>query len=158
MTKYTARDLTLNRRKEVARLRERGFSLDAIHETIKQNPKVRNKDGKAWSRTVIGDDLRYFSEMWQQEISHSVNQLKAEHLNKIRLVQQQASEANDWALFLKAVTEEIKLTGTGAPLKVDINIVSRLVMAIEATGRDANPVLEAMLIHLESSNETLIDE
>jgi hypothetical protein len=156
MPKKTSELARLERKRLVSSLRLRGQSIDAIHYALltRDPPMLNPQTKKPWSRAVVGQDIKEMTNSAKAELEANHQEHKSRQYGELQEVKRSAWSSGRLGEVLRALQMEMKLLGTEAPLRMDINIniVSRLISAIEKTGKDPNPVLEQMVEHLERNN------
>lgn len=145
------------RREAVARLRLMGYTEWEITAKLAagKKPILNPQTGEPYSRQTVHNDLRLLREQWAENAQQSIGEHQKRQLAEIQEIKKQAFLDRDGNLALKAIEKEMKLLGTAAPEKLEINInlqvVNRFWKALEAIGD--NP--ERVLTQLAEKAETL---
>lgn len=155
------KNITEARRNRVAFLMVRGFSERRIAALLAEgvldkrgniqhqflNPKTK----EPFSNTTIHNDIVKIRDEWRKENMASVEEHQARQMQEIQTVKELAWTKQDPTLALRAIDLEMKLLGTNAPRRIDMNVsinyklVVELVEAIEGAGDDHERVFNRMI-------------
>lgn len=160
MPTLTKPDITLQRRKAVSQLRLRGQSLDSIYLALAHGGKegagrIINPDtGRPFTRQCIADDLKKLRKQATIDVQQNVDEHKSRQFAEIQEIKRAAWSSKSPSLALQAINLEMKLLGTNEPIKINIQmeVITQLVDAIEANGKDASTVFNDMLRLLNEQN------
>ena len=114
-------DKVLARRELVGRLRVQGLTVREIAvEVFEQG--FTNKDGYALSHQTIHKDVVALRRQWSKNAAVSMEEHRARQLAELTELKRRAWEKEDGALALRAIDTEMKLTGTIAAQKLQIDL------------------------------------
>ncbi len=122
-TKYrrAKNDVVLARRELVGRLRLQGMTVREIAEEVFEQG-FTNAMGYALGHQTIHKDIVALRRQWVKNAAVSVDERRAQQLAELCELKRTAWENKDAALALRAIETEMKLTGTIAPQKVQIDL------------------------------------
>lgn len=147
----SVQDNIIRRRALVAKLRLRGFTLDAIALKLLEAGISNPFTGKAYSKVTIKKDLDAMKEEWRRVAADDIEVHQQRQLAEIAEVKTMAWSDRDGALALRAIDLEMRLLGTKAPDKLDVNmninysLVIELVEAIKSEGDDYERVFRRLI-------------
>lgn len=145
------RDNIIRRRAIVSKMRLRGMTMDAIAHALMDAGIVNPDTGDAYSKVTIKNDLDALKDEWRTEAAETIDKHQARQLGEIAEVKKMAWSDRDGSLALRAIDLEMKLLGTRAPEKIDMNVsvhytlFVEVVQGIEAAGDDAQVVFNRLL-------------
>ena len=114
-------DTVLARRELIAKLRVRGMTLREISAMVFE-AGYSNKDGYALSLQTINMDIKALRRQWIKNAAISTDERRALQLEEIQHLKRKAWADQDGSLALRAIETEMKLTGTIAAQKIQIDI------------------------------------
>ena len=114
-------DAVLARRELIARLRVRGMTLREISAMVFE-AGYTNKEGYALSHTTIMNDIKVLRRQWINNAAISMDERRAIQLEEIQHLKRKAWSDQDGSLALRAIETEMKLTGTIAAQKIQIDL------------------------------------
>jgi hypothetical protein len=150
MTAPTAKqDNMEQRRAKVAQLRLRLLSSREICQALAQSGIVNPHTGQPYDHKVILSDLAVLKREWKEQRTEVID----EHIDRQFMEQQEIKRAGwsgkDYELVRKTLRDEMELLGTKKAqevnLNVNINVVIKLIEAIEARGENASDWFLEML-------------
>jgi hypothetical protein len=107
------------RRRNVAGLLLRGFTIHQIRATLATAPETRNPNtDEPWSVGTIHRDIKALDEEWRETASEEVEQRKSIQVTRIEEVIKQAWREDALGTVLKALAHEAKLYGLYVPTKI----------------------------------------
>lgn len=138
----STQDNLIARRALVAKLRLHGLTLDQIALGVAKQGFINPRTGKPYSKITIKNDLDALKKEWREEAASTIEEHQARQFQEIQDVKQMAYTQQDGTLALRAIDLEMKLLGTKAPDRLDVNmninygLVIEVVEAIQAAGDD----------------------
>lgn len=113
------------RREIVARWRLEGKSIREItldlfdKEGIYRTRRVNGVEEQVpYSESTVKKDLVILRNRWREDALDDTKTLRGEQLAVLRLIRRKAMEGKDYAVALRTVDSEMKLTGTAEAIKV----------------------------------------
>jgi len=141
-------DMIEKRREIVAQLRLRQLSMREIVVAL-QNQGMVNPDTKLpFDLATIKRDIDALKEGWQASYSAATDEHATRQLAEIAEIKRLAWSQKDGRLALSAIEKEMKLLGTMKQpdgLNIPLDVVMRLIRAIEAVGRSPSEEFELMI-------------
>lgn len=130
------RDVRLQRREIIARLRARRLTVRQITEALALPPFniVNPKTGKPYSFNQVQYDLQKIRAMWRKSIEQSAKNSCAAILHELNEIKRRAWELDNLQIVLQACKQEADLRGLLG------------VHRIEITGKKGGPVIEEKLV------------
>ncbi|MFA6300294.1 MAG: hypothetical protein WC642_14085 [Nocardioides sp.] len=119
-TRQRNEGVRLDRKRKVASLRLRGFSLREIVKALEQGGVVNPETQKAWSQHQVYEDMLALKAEWQADAKRDYAEHMSEQLAEAREVDRAAWATKDLALVLKAMERMAKLLGLDAPDKLNV--------------------------------------
>lgn len=115
-------DIVIARRQQVARLRLRGLSIRDIVQALAMPPfsMTDPKTGRAYSIGTIHRDLKAIKAEWRASALADIGEWKAKQLAEIAEVKRAAWLEKDLGMVLRAIQQEVDITGTKAPARTDV--------------------------------------
>lgn len=92
-----------------------------IHELMSEAGIINELTGKPWSIGTISGDVNALRDEWRISAASDMRQVFTEQLTENRLARQEAWSRGELDLVLRFLEQEIKLTGTAAPDKVEVS-------------------------------------
>ena len=114
-------DIVGARRELVAKLRVRGLTTREIAVAVFE-AGYTNKEGYALSHQTIVSDLKILRVRWEKNANVDVGEHRARQLAEIQHLKRKAWSDQDGSLALRAIETEMKLTGTIAAQKIQIDL------------------------------------
>lgn len=109
-----------NRRERVARLRLRGLTQRDIVEALSRAGTVDPETQQPCSLTTINRDLKAIEADWRAAATQSTEARKAAQLAELAEVKRAAWAKDDHVTVLKAIAQEVDITGTKARTETDV--------------------------------------
>jgi hypothetical protein len=138
-------DIVKRRREAVGRLRVYGMTEREIAAALPKQGIVNPKTNKPYTSVTVHSDIEALREEWQANAAESMAVHQARELAEVQEIKRQAFLDRDGLLALRAIEKEMKLLGTAAPERVEVNInielVTRVWNAIQQAGKDPELVL-----------------
>ena len=110
-----------HRRRIVASLRLRGYTVREIQAALPKQDIINEKDGKDWAIGTIASDMKANEAAWKEAALIDVVQHKANVLAEVREARRAAWRADRIGLVLKALDDERKLFGLDAPTRSELS-------------------------------------
>ncbi len=139
------------RRQRVAQLRVMGLTQRDIWKALAQgdaqgtgriiNPKTR----EPYSLGTINNDIQTLEQEWRDEAAKDTALHQSRQLAEIQAIKVKAFSQQNPELALKAINTEIKLLGTAAPQRIELDVSFELVMefvdAVRKLGHEPEPFM-----------------
>lgn len=135
------------RRQKVAQLRVMGLTQRDIWAALAYGDKdgkgrlLNPKTNEPFSLATINLDIQALTQEWRENAAADTSDHQARQLAEIQAIKVKAFSQQNPELALKAVNTEIKLLGTAAPQRIQLDVSFELVQGfIEAVRREGqNP-------------------
>ena len=157
------RDIQEQRRERVAQLRLRGLSAREISRALAKGDKdgngriVNPGTGQPYDHKTILSDLEALKEEWRQSRNVNTEIHIDRQFSELQEIKKAGWAGLDPELARKALRDEMDLLGTKKPqeivLKIDINIVYRIIELAEALDLNASEIFEATLRRLDAAKK-----
>ena len=112
------KDVELQRREAVSRLRLRGLSFREIVVALERQTEIRNrKTGLPYSICTIHKDMKWAEEQWHLHAVKDVAEHKKRILAELAELKRAGWTEKDYATVIKALAKECEVIGVNAPIK-----------------------------------------
>ena len=125
------------RREVVAELRLRGLSMREIAKALAERGIINPVDGTPYSQQTIKNDIDALRKEWKDRAIKDITEHMARQLAEIEQVRRKAWADDDLTTVLKALELEMKLLGTAAPDRVELN--AAIVGAVKLYATENSP-------------------
>lgn len=127
----------IDRRRQVAALRLRGYTQREIQKGLEQEKVVNPKDGKPWSLGTINGDIKRLEASWHAEAIGEVSAHKARLFAELREVARACWKDKDYERVLKAIAQQRELLGTDAAKRSELTGPGGKPIQVIVNGDDA---------------------
>ncbi len=117
---YSMKTQIAIRRERVARLRLRGLTEREIAFQLGsgENALFNPKTHKPYSNFIVHKDLEWLREQWEKEATKEIGEWKTKLIVEVEEVKRAAWAHGELETVLKCVTQQRKILGLDAPIKV----------------------------------------
>lgn len=148
------KDIVELRRERVAHLRLKQLSAREIAEALATGdyPLLNPETGEPYTHTTILSDIKALNSRWRKDANIATEKHAARQFAEMQETKRLAWQQNDGDLVIKVIDKEMKLLGTMKQpdgLTINVEIIVKLVEAIEARGESAATIFEEMLREIE---------
>jgi hypothetical protein len=150
------KDIVELRRERVAHLRLKQLSAREIADALATGdfPLLNPDTGEPYTHTTILSDIKALNSRWRKEANIATEKHAARQFAEMQETKRLAWQQNDGDLVIKVIDKEMKLLGTmkqpdGLTININMEIIVKLVEAIEARGESAATIFEEILREIE---------
>lgn len=149
-------DIATLRRERVTSLRARGMTLREITAALADVNKggmVNPETGLPFDLATISRDIKHVREQSKRAAAQTVDNHRARQYAELQEIKRAAWAAKDGKLALRALESEMKLLGTlqeTITLNVNVELVQRVVTALESAGIDATDFFNKAIARAEA--------
>lgn len=113
--------LLAKRRELISSARLRGATYSQIEALLIESGFKNPSRGKPWSRGIIADDLKVCRDEWMANAAADIKEHYSRVLAELAEVKRAAWAAGERDVVLRAISQECKMLGFNAPVKLQIS-------------------------------------
>lgn len=113
------KELIEQRKTLVAEFHLKGFSTREISKSLAEISFINPDTDEPFSHETIAEDIRDLKTVWAKHNIDDLPALRAAHVAELQLVKKYAWLNNDMKTLLNALSQEAKVQGLDAPIKVE---------------------------------------